>query len=52
MGTTEALIDKSPSGTLTDYVSPNGELRARVRCTRSSGFYSRGDLLRISYDRP
>jgi subtilisin len=55
VGTTEALIDKSPSGTLADYVSGSsgdGELRARVRCTRSSGFFTRGDLMRITYDRP
>jgi hypothetical protein len=57
VGTTEVLIaDLIPSGTLADYVSGSsgdGELRVRVRCTRSSpSFFSSGDLLRIVYDRP
>lgn len=57
VGTTEVLIaDLVPGGTLADYVSGrsgNGELRVRVRCTRNSrSFYSRGDLMKIVYDRP
>ncbi|HLL86947.1 MAG TPA: hypothetical protein VK387_06520, partial [Thermoleophilaceae bacterium] len=55
VGTTEVLVDKSPTGTLGDYVSGtsgDGEVRARVRCTRTSVFYSRGDLMRLTHDRP
>ena len=44
-----------PGGTLADYVSGtsgDGELRVRVRCTRSTGsFFSSGDLMTIVYDR-
>jgi hypothetical protein len=56
VGTTELRVDKPPSGSAADYVSGtsgDGELRVRLRCTRSSSsFYSSADLLRISYDRP
>ena len=55
VGTTEVLVDKIPTGTLGHYVSGasgDGDIRARVRCTKSSSFYARGDLLRITYDRP
>jgi hypothetical protein len=54
VGTTEVLItDLVPSGTLADYVSGTGELRVRVRCTRSSpSFFSSGDLMRIDYELP
>jgi subtilisin family serine protease len=53
VGTSEVRIDKKP--TEADYVSGgsgDGELRLRVRCTRSSGsFYSSGDLMSIVYER-
>jgi hypothetical protein len=53
VATTEVQVQKSPTGTLADYVSGSsgqGDLRARVRCTRSSGgFYASGDLMRISF---
>ena len=57
VNTTEALIaDLVPGGTLADYVSGssgNGDIRVRVRCTRSSSsFNARGDLMKIVYDRP
>jgi hypothetical protein len=57
VGTTEVLIaDLVPTGTLADYVSGSsgdGELRVRVRCTRSTGsFFSSGDLMKIVYNRP
>lgn len=56
VASTEVQVDKSPPGTLADYVSGasgNGELRIRVRCTRAtSTFYTSGDLLRVVYERP
>jgi subtilisin len=57
VGTTEAEVaNLSPSGPSADYVSGtsgDGEVRVRVRCTRSSpSFYASGDLLKIGYDRP
>lgn len=56
VGTTEVQIEKTPTGTLADYVSGSsgdGEVRARVRCTRSSsGFYSSGDLMKVLFERP
>ena len=56
VGTTEVQVDKTPTGTLADYVSGasgDGEVRARVRCTRtSSPFYKRGGLMQIAYERP
>ncbi|HEX2069801.1 MAG TPA: S8 family serine peptidase, partial [Actinomycetota bacterium] len=55
VGTTEVQIQKSPSGTLADYVNGSagtGDLRVRVRCTRSSGFYASADLLSISFTAP
>ena len=56
MGTTEVQIDRAASGTLADYVSGttgDGEVRIRVSCTlNSASFYSSGDLMRLSYDRP
>ena len=55
VGTTEVQVQKSPSGTLADYVSGpsgTGDLRVRVRCTRSSGFYASADLLTISFTAP
>ncbi len=57
VGTTEVSIaNLVPGGTLSRYVSGttgDGELRVRVRC-RVSGvpFFSSGDLLQISYQRP
>ena len=55
VGTTEVQVDKVPTGTLADYVSGTsggGELRIRARCTRTSNFYTSGDLLRVVYERP
>ncbi len=51
VGTTEVLIaDRAPSGTLSNFVGPAGEVRIRVRCqTRSGSFVSSGDLMRVSY---
>jgi Bacterial Ig-like domain/PA domain len=59
VGTTEVLVaDRTPSGALADYVSGtsgDGELRVRVRCTRSFSslsFYTSGDLLQVVFQRP
>jgi subtilisin len=53
VGTTEVLVDRSLTGTLTDYVSSAGEVRVRVRCTSGSqAFYAGGDLLRLTMTRP
>ncbi len=57
VGTTEVTIaNLAPGGTLADYVSGtagDGELRVRIRCRTSAGsFWSSGDLLQISYERP
>lgn len=57
VSTTEVVIaNLAAIGTLADYVSGasgDGELRVRVRCTRSSystlSFYASGDLLEIAY---
>jgi hypothetical protein len=53
VGTGEvALNNLAPSGAAADYVSGtagDGEVRVRIRCTRTANFFSRGDLLRISY---
>ena len=41
-----------PTGALADYVSGttgNGEVRVRVRCTRTGNFTSRGELLFVDY---
>ncbi len=53
MGGTEAeLAGLSPTGAPADFVSGttgDGEVRVRVSCTtRSGGFTSRGELLRLS----
>ena len=57
VGTSEVNIaNLAPGGTLATYVSGTnggGELRVRVRCTRASpSFYSSGDYMRITYQRP
>ncbi len=54
VGTTEVLVaDRSPGGTLANFVGAGGEVRVRVRCqTRSGSFTSSGDLLRLSYATP
>jgi hypothetical protein len=54
VGTSEVLLaDRTPSGNPADYVEdPWGTVRVRVRCTRSSGFYASGDLMRLSFERP
>ncbi|MDQ4071251.1 MAG: hypothetical protein M3088_00020 [Actinomycetota bacterium] len=55
VGTGEVQVDRAPPGALADYVSGasgDGEVRVRARCTRSSNFYTGGDLLRVVYERP
>jgi serine protease AprX len=57
VGTSEIKIaNLTPSGALGEYVSGeagDGELRVRVRCTRSSGsFYARGDMMRVAFEHP
>jgi len=55
VGTSEVLVDKRPPGAPADYVggpAGNGEVRARVSCARGSRFFTRGDLMRLTYDRP
>jgi hypothetical protein len=53
VGTTEALVDRSLSGSLADYVSTAGEVRVRVRCTSGGqAFYAGGDLLRLTITHP
>jgi hypothetical protein len=55
VGTTEVRVQKSPGGIRADYVSGSsraGNLRVRVRCTRTSGFYASGDLLKITFTAP
>jgi hypothetical protein len=56
VGSTEVLVgNRVPSGAAAAYVSGttgNGEVRVRIRCTRSSwlsSFYASGDLLKIVY---
>jgi subtilisin len=53
VGTSEVLVDGYVGGTPADYVSGtsgDGEVRVRVRCTHgSSSFYTRADLLRVTY---
>lgn len=53
VGTTQVEIrDLAPSGSLSDYVNSiaGGEVRVRIRCSRSSGnFYSNGNLMRLVY---
>jgi hypothetical protein len=60
VGTTEVSIaDRTPSGTLADYVtgtSGDGVLYVRVRCTRSYtstlNFYASADLLEVVFTKP
>jgi len=56
VGTSEVKVVRSPSGTLSNYVSgtaSEGNLRVRVRCTANNkSFYASGDLMRIDYSRP
>lgn len=54
VGTTPVTITANASGTLAAYVSGttgNGEVRVRIRCSRtdSAPFYTRADLLSITY---
>jgi subtilisin family serine protease len=50
VGTTEVLVEKAAGGTLANYVSATGEVRARIRCTTTAGsFYQSANLLRITY---
>jgi PKD repeat protein len=52
VGATEVAINNLiPTGVLSNYVSAaGGEVRVRVRCTRSGSFSARGDFLSIVYD--
>jgi subtilisin len=56
VGTTEVRVAKTPAGALADYVSGSsgdGSVRARLRCTTTSGrFYASADQLRIDYSKP
>ena len=56
VGTTEALVQRSVGGTLSNYVSAStgdGEIRVRVRCTHSSrAFYMSGDLMTVTFTAP
>ncbi|MDQ3991707.1 MAG: hypothetical protein M3245_05300, partial [Actinomycetota bacterium] len=55
VGATEVLVDKTVDGAPADYVSGttgDGEVRVRVRCTKRSAFYSRGDLMKVTFTRP
>jgi phosphodiesterase/alkaline phosphatase D-like protein len=56
VGTAEVSIaDLAPNGTLADFVSGtsgDGQLRVRVRCTRTSNFFSSWDLMQIAYTAP
>jgi uncharacterized protein YkwD len=52
VGTTDALIVVSPTGTLADYVSGSsgsGDVAVRVGCSRSGSFVARGDFMKIVY---
>jgi hypothetical protein len=50
LGNTETTrADLVPPGAAANYVSPAGELRVRVRCTRTANFFASGELLRIDY---
>jgi Domain of unknown function (DUF4082)/Bacterial Ig-like domain/Bacterial Ig domain/Purple acid Phosphatase, N-terminal domain len=50
LGNTETTrADLVPPGAAGNYVSPTGELRVRVRCTRTANFFASGELLRITY---
>jgi subtilisin family serine protease len=52
VGWSEVLVDRSLTGTLSDYVSSNGEVRVRIRCTSGTqAFYAGGDLLRLTITR-
>jgi hypothetical protein len=55
VGTTEVAINNlAPTGAAADYVSAttgDGEVRVRIRCTRTTNFASNGDLLRITFVR-
>ena len=48
-----SIANLAPSGAAGQYVnSATGELRMRVRCTRSGNFFASGDLMKIVYDTP
>jgi Domain of unknown function (DUF4082)/Bacterial Ig-like domain/Bacterial Ig domain/Purple acid Phosphatase, N-terminal domain len=53
VSTTEVSInDLSPAGASANYVSPSGELRIRVRCTRTASFFASGEVMKITYVKP
>ncbi|MBA3412232.1 MAG: hypothetical protein H0T09_00930 [Actinobacteria bacterium] len=53
VGTTEvAKLGLLPNGALADYVSGttgDGDIRIRIRCTRSTNFTARGEQLHVDY---
>jgi hypothetical protein len=56
VGTSEVLVERTPAGTLADYVSGtsgDGDVAVRLRCARGDAysFFTSGDLLRITYQR-
>jgi subtilisin family serine protease len=53
VGTTEVtLADLLPPGGAAQYVSSGGELRVRIRCTRSANFIAQANQLKIAYTNP
>jgi Purple acid Phosphatase, N-terminal domain len=47
------INEATPPGAASGYISASGEVRVRVRCTGpTANFYSRGDFMRIVYQRP
>ena len=47
------ITEATPPGAASGYISATGEVRVRVRCTGpTANFYSRGDFMRIVYQRP
>jgi hypothetical protein len=51
IGTTEVQFDRVPPAAPATYVNASGVLHARVRCTKSTSFYTSANLLRITYDK-
>ena len=50
VGTSEVAISGlKPPLTQSTYIGPSGEVRARVRCTTTANFYTRGGLFELTY---
>ena len=50
LGNTETTrANLVPPGAAANYVSASGELRVRVRCTRTANFFASGELLSVTY---